>query len=142
MVSICASCKGLQKHLHDSNTTQETETDVLQWVNTSLLELRKSSGNCRACALILNGVLLHHHQHADRKEDDVWITAESFQPKPDQPAQDHLSVEVRWKPPQHQDCQDVEHEHEQPCGYPDLKLEFFTDGGMHNCSIGSIYRCA
>ncbi|KAJ4366188.1 hypothetical protein N0V83_007823 [Neocucurbitaria cava] len=41
--------------------------------------------------------------------------------------QDHLSVEVRWKEQgDHNACQDDEHEH--ITGYPDLKLEFFTDG--------------
>ncbi|KAF2853571.1 HET-domain-containing protein [Plenodomus tracheiphilus IPT5] len=125
MVSVCASCKGLQKHLHGE---QETETDVVQWVNTSLPGLRTSSGGCRACALLLNGILLHHDYFAGQKEEDVWITAESFTSKSGQSAQNHLSVEVRWKTQREQNRQDDEYEHDLSTGYPDLKLEFFTDG--------------
>lgn len=129
MVSVCASCKGLQKHLHGLDSTTETEPDVVRWVNTSLPDLRTSSGSCRACALLLNGILLHHDRFAGQKEDDIWVTAESYNSKNGNPVQDHLSVDVRWTGRDEQDqyCQDDEHEH--AAGYPDLKLEFFTDGG-------------
>ncbi|KAI8933727.1 hypothetical protein NX059_009443 [Plenodomus lindquistii] len=128
MVSVCASCKGLQKHLHSLDGAQETETDALQWLSTSLPELRTSSSSCRACALLLNGILLHHDRFASQREEDIWITAESFKPKVDQPAQDHLSLELRWHSRHDHDCQDDEDDHEHSAGYPDLKLEFFTDG--------------
>lgn len=130
MVSVCASCKGLQKHLHGRDGIQETETNVLRWVNTSLPNLRTSSASCRACALLLNGILLHHDRFAGQKEGDVWVTAESFKSTSEQTAQDHLSVEVRWRAKEDNDeCQDEEQEH--AAGYPDLKLEFFIDEGTH-----------
>jgi hypothetical protein len=128
MVSVCGTCQGLQKHLKALENPQEVECDTLQWVNTSLPQLRTSASNCRACALLLNGVLLHHERFAGVKEDTVRLKAESFSSKPGRTFQDHLSVEIRWKEqdaPQ-DDCQDDQHEHP---GYPDLKLEFFTDGG-------------
>lgn len=128
MVSICDTCHGLQRHLKALENPQETESDTLQWVNTSLPQLRTSASNCRACALLLNGVLLHHERFAGVKEDTVRLKAESFASKPGRTFQDHLSVEVRWKEQEahHDECQDDRHEHE---GYPDLKLEFFSDGG-------------
>jgi hypothetical protein len=57
------------------------------------------------------------------------VTAESFKPKSGKSHQEHLSVELRWKESDdHDGCQDDEHEH--TAGNADLKLEFFTDGGM------------
>jgi len=129
MVSVCASCKGLQKHLHGLDGVEEIDTDTLRWVNTSLPNLRTSSSGCRACALLLNGILLHHDRFKSRKEEDIWITADSFKTQPGKAVQDHLSVAVRWKERDEDECQDDEHEHEHTAGYPDLKLEFFTDGG-------------
>lgn len=131
MVTVCASCKGLQKQLHSLNSAQETGKDILQWMNTSLRELRTSSASCRACALILNGILSHHDRFHDQYEEDVFIKVESYRSKPDQDAQDHLSVEVWWKGRHGQSAREDEEEaddDEQYGGYPDLKLEFFTDG--------------
>ena len=128
MVSVCATCKGLQKHLHGLDGPQETETGKLQWIDTSLPKLRSSASGCRACALILNGILLHHDRFAGQREDGIRVVAVSFTSKPGRTLQDHLSVEIRWKEhDDHSTCQEDEHEH--PTGYPDLKLEFFTDGG-------------
>jgi hypothetical protein len=129
MVSVCGTCQGLQKHLGALERPQETDSDTLQWANTTLPSLRTSGSSCRACALILNGVLLHHERFATVNEDTIQVKAESFVSKPGRIFQDHLSVEVRWKEhdTQHDECQDDQHEH---VGYPDLKLEFFTDGGM------------
>lgn len=128
MVSVCGTCQGLQKHLKALESPQETENDNLQWVNTALPSLRVSASNCRACALLVNGILLHHERFAGVKEDSICVKAESFASKPPRSFQDHLSVELRWKEQdaQHDECQDDQHEH---AGYPDLKLEFFTDGG-------------
>ncbi|KAF2820261.1 HET-domain-containing protein [Ophiobolus disseminans] len=128
MVSVCGSCHGLQKHLKALEASPETENGTLRLVNTSLLSLRTSGSNCRACALLLNGVLLHHERFAGINEEKVRIQAESFTSTPGRTFQDHLSVELRWKEQDahHDDCQDDQHEH---LGYPDLKLEFFTDGG-------------
>lgn len=80
---------------------------------------------------MLNGVLLHHEHFKNVEEDRVRIKAESFTSKPGRTFQDHLSVEVRWKDQdnQHDDCQEDSHEH---AGYPDLKLEFFSDGDGHS----------
>jgi hypothetical protein len=130
MVSVCGTCHGLQKHLKDSDAAQEADNnDTLLWADTTLPSLRTSGTNCRACALMLNGILLHHDRFTSISEDRVRIKAESFPSKPGRTLQDHLSIEVRWKEDaQHDDCQDDEHEHEH-IGYPDLKLEFFTDGG-------------
>jgi hypothetical protein len=129
MVSVCATCKGLQKHLHDLDGAQENGTDSLLWVNTTLPKLRSSSSACRACALLLSGILLHHDRFAGVSEDNVRVTAESFKPKSGKSHQEHLSVELRWKESDdHDGCQDDEHEH--TAGNADLKLEFFTDGGM------------
>ncbi|KAF2128115.1 HET-domain-containing protein [Dothidotthia symphoricarpi CBS 119687] len=125
MVSVCATCKGLQKHLN----TQESEVGSLRWVSTSLPNLRASAANnrCRACALLLQGILLHHDRFANIREDRIQIMAESFNPRPGRTLQDHLSVEIRWKQLDHDEgeCQAGNHEH---TGNPDLKLEFFTDG--------------
>jgi len=133
MVSVCATCKGLQKHLH-GESAQENGSESLVWVDTTLPKLRSRSTACRACALLLNGVLLHHDRFANINEDNVRITAESFKPKTGKTPQEHLSVELRWKD---NDDQDDSHEddHEPPTGHPDLKLEFFTDGGMRQVSF-------
>jgi hypothetical protein len=128
MVSVCGTCQGLQKHLITLERPQETDSDTLQWANTTLPSLRTSGAHCRACALMLNGLLLHHDRFANVSEDNIRIRAESFASKPGRTFQDHLSVEVRWKEQetQHDECLEDPHEH---IGYPDLKLEFFTDGG-------------
>ncbi|KAF1914234.1 heterokaryon incompatibility protein-domain-containing protein [Ampelomyces quisqualis] len=127
MVSVCGTCHGLQKHLKNSDTAQEKDNDTLKWADTTLPSLRASGTNCRACALMLNGILLHHERLANISEDSVRIKAETFPSRPGRIFQDHLSIEVRWKEQgaQHDDCQDDDHEHVR---YPDLKLEFFTDG--------------
>ncbi|KAL6708855.1 hypothetical protein ACN47E_002262 [Coniothyrium glycines] len=126
---VCACCTGLQKYLYGSESAQETESSTVRIVNTSLPSLRQSAGDCRACALLLNGILLHHDKFKQQKEEDIWITAESFKSTPAKSVQDHLSVEIRWRTRDDQEeCQEDEHEHEHAAGYPDLKLEFFTDG--------------
>jgi hypothetical protein len=136
MVSVCGTCQGLQKHLKPLEVHHETENDTLLWVSTSLPSLRTSGASCRACALLLNGVLLHHERLAGIKEEDIHIKAESFPSKPGQTFQDHLSVEVRWKQQDREmhddEGQDDQHDHS---GYPDLKLEFFTDGGKQSTSF-------
>ncbi|KAF2677527.1 HET-domain-containing protein [Lentithecium fluviatile CBS 122367] len=127
MVSVCATCKGLQKHLKAPSNTQEPDSlSVVQWVNATLPSLRRSSGGCRACALLLQGILLHHERFSGIEEQNVRIVAESYQHRSSKHAQDHLSVDVRWKKQSDQGCEDTTHEHEE--GYPDLRLEFFTDG--------------
>ncbi|KAH7080085.1 heterokaryon incompatibility protein-domain-containing protein [Paraphoma chrysanthemicola] len=138
MVSVCGTCQGLQKHLKALEAPQETDNDTVQWVNASLPSLRASGGNCRACALLLNGVLLHHERFSGVREDKIRVKAESFSSKPGRNFQDHLSVEIRWKEEDahHDECQDNEHEH---AGYPDLKLEFFTDEGQQS-SFSAIGR--
>jgi hypothetical protein len=129
MVSVCATCKGLQKHLHGLDGAQENGTDSLLWVNTTLPNLRSSSSACRACALLLNGILLHHDRFASVNEERVRVKAESFTPRSAKNSQEHLSVELRWKESNdHDECQDDDHEH--TAVNADLKLEFFTDGGM------------
>ncbi len=127
MVSVCATCKSLQKHLYGVDSAQENGSDSLVWVDTTLPNLRSRSNACRACALLLNGVLLHHDRFATINEDNIRVRAETFKPKPEKPPQDHLSVELRWKD---DDDQDDCHDHEHAAGHADLKLEFFTDGGM------------
>ncbi|KAF1943504.1 hypothetical protein EJ02DRAFT_343095 [Clathrospora elynae] len=126
MVSVCSTCRGLQKHLHGLDGTQEAESESLLWLNTSLPKLRASSGACRACALLLNGILLHHDRFTSVNEESMRVTAESFTSKSGRNIQDHLSVELRWQESDDHDCQDEEHEH--TTGHADLKLEFFTDG--------------
>jgi hypothetical protein len=143
MVSVCGTCQGLQKHLKALEVRQEIENGNLLWVNTTLQNLRTSGSICRACALLLNGVLLHHDRLTGIREEKVRIKAENFPSKPGQTFQDHLSVEVRWKEQEedahHDECQADQHEHN---GYPDLKLEFFTDGGKRPTflSTGSLTR--
>lgn len=127
---VCTCCKGLQKHIQGLDFTQGTDPQSVRILHTTLPALRTSSTGCRACALLLNGILLHHDKFKNQKEEDVWITAYSFTGIPGKAAQDHLSVEIRWKPSEDQDeCQDDEHDLEHTNGYPDLKLEYFTDGG-------------
>ena len=127
MVSVCATCKGLQKHLKSLDGAQHTDAASLLWVNTSLPALRASAAGCRACALLLQGILLHHDRFATIDEASVAITAETFQPAAGPKSHDHLSVDVRWKDQHaHDECQDEGDGH---TGYPDLKLELFTDGG-------------
>lgn len=129
MVSVCATCKGLQKHLSPFNNGSESdELGVVQWVNATLPRLRQStSGGCRACALVLQGILLHHDRFKGVEEERVRIVAHSYRSSPSEKAQDHLSVDVRWKEQPDESCEETAHEHED--GYPDLRLEFFTDGG-------------
>lgn len=122
---VCTTCKGLQKHLKAVDGVQETEAGALKLVDTSLPDLRASAANCRACALLLQGILLHHDRFRDVKENDIRITAELYT-IPGRSSQDHLSVEARWQDP-HGD--DVQEEDEHGHGWPNLKLEFFTDGG-------------
>lgn len=123
---VCTTCKGLQKHQKAVDGVQETEAGALKLVDTSLPDLRASAANCRACALLLQGVLLHHDRFRNVKESDICITAESYKSIPGHSSQDHLSVEARWQDP-HDD--DVQGEDEHGHGWPNLKLEFFTDGG-------------
>lgn len=131
MVSVCATCKGLQKHLHGLNGGQDSGTESLVWVNTTLPNLRSSSSTCRACALLVNGILLHHDRFAAIHEDRVRVTAETFNSKLGGNLQDHLSVELRWKESEDPEgCQDDDHEH--VASNADLKLDFFTDEGMHH----------
>jgi hypothetical protein len=127
MVSICETCQDLQKHPKALETPQAIDHDTLQLVNTSLPTLRTSATNCKACALLLNGILLHHGRFAGIEEKIIRIRAESFA-SIGRANQDHLSVEVRWKEQgtHNYDYGDDQHEH---IGYPDLKLEYFTDGG-------------
>ncbi|KAF2627522.1 HET-domain-containing protein [Macroventuria anomochaeta] len=122
---VCATCKGLQKHLKTLDGVQKTETGALQLVDASLLDIRASATGCRACALLLQGILLHHDRFKNVKESDTRITAESFESVQGRNSQDHLSVEARWKE-QHDDDEQENDEHGH-AGWPNLKLEFFTD---------------
>jgi hypothetical protein len=137
MVSVCTNCKGLQKHLRGlDGGVQETETGSWEWLNTTLPSLRRSAnGGCRACALLVNGILLHHDRFPSvKKEEYIKIKANTFDCSApvERTAQDHLSVEVRWQEPR-DETYDGESESElgQAEGYPDLKLEFFTDQGTN-----------
>lgn len=127
---VCKTCKGLQ---------ESDPASSVEWVNTGLPSLRQSStGGCRACTLLLQGILLHHDRFAGVKEESIHVVAQSFDPTSGKNAQDHLSVEVRWKEAGDGCCAAGEHKHDD--GYPDLKLEFFTDQGMqlnHWTRIGS-----
>lgn len=135
MVSVCATCKGLQNHLKPFGTTfQDPDSTSSLWVNTTLPSLRHSTnaGGCRACALLLQGILLHHDRFAGVREESVRIKAECFGASkvPDgNPSQGHLSVEVRWKGAGPEQCDEDEqmHDHDHHEGYPDLKIEYFTD---------------
>lgn len=127
---VCATCKGLQKHLKTGDGADEAETVAQQLVDASLAELRASAASCRACALLLQGLLLHHERFRGVKEDGIRITAESFTSlSPGQNSQDHLSVEARWKTHDDGDEQEDNEDEQELVGWPNLKLEFFTDGG-------------
>lgn len=133
MVSVCTTCKGLQKHLKALDGAPDADApNAVQWVNTTLPSLRRSSGTgCRACALLLQGILLHHDRFAGiagAREESIKVIAESFPSSSVKDAQDHLSVEVRWSDPGDKRCDDAAHDYDE--GYPDLKLEFFTDQGQ------------
>ena len=130
MVSVCTTCKGLQKHLSASGNSKDSDKpSVLQWVNASTLPTlrRSTAGGCRACALVLQGILLHHDRFAGVEEENIRISVQSYQSSPVEKAQDHLSVDVRWNEEPDESCDETAHDHE--VGYPDLKLEFFTDDG-------------
>lgn len=151
MVSVCATCKGLQLHLRSlDGAFQDSSSTSSLWVNTTLPNLRRSSNaaGCRACALILHGILLHHERFAGVKEESIRIKAESFAASdgtPGDPAQGHLSVELRWKDA-HLDHENGNHklqeddddqmqdsdQHNHDESYPDLKLEFFTDQAVQS----------
>ncbi|KZM20285.1 hypothetical protein ST47_g8574 [Ascochyta rabiei] len=124
---VCATCKGLQKHLKTLDGAGETETGASQLVDTSLPNLRASAASCRACALLLQGILLHHDRFKDVKENVIRITAEAFRSVQGRSSQDHLSVEARWNE-QPDDDDDHEDDDDSHAGWPNLKLEFFTDG--------------
>jgi hypothetical protein len=129
MESVCATCTGLQKHLKGPHQNHGAPLpSSVRWVNTTLPHLRVSSGSCRACALLLQGILLHHGRFASIKEDQIKIIAETLHSARTGDAQDHLSVELRWE--DHEDECDNMSDHEHDEGYPDLKLEFFTDQGV------------
>ncbi|KAF9692213.1 hypothetical protein EKO04_009960 [Ascochyta lentis] len=123
---VCATCKGLQKHLELLEDVEQTAAGTLHFVDTSLPNLRASATSCRACALLLQGILLHHDRFTNVKENAIRITAEAFKSVQGRRSQDHLSVEARWNE-QHDDDDhgDDNHSH---AGWPNLKLEFFTDG--------------
>ncbi|KAH6433559.1 hypothetical protein HBI59_174110 [Parastagonospora nodorum] len=126
MVSVCDTCQGLQNHPKALQTSLDIDIDTLQLVNTSLPNLRTSATSCKACALLLNGILLHHGRFSGIEEDGIRIRAESFA-STRRTNQDHLSVEVRWKEQYAHNDGSEDDQHEHVC-YPDLKLEYFTDG--------------
>lgn len=123
---VCTTCKGLQKQFKEVDDTRTPEAGVLHLVDASLPGLRTSAAGCRACGLLVQGILLHHDRFKNVKEDDIKITAKSFSSERERSQQDHLSVDVCWRE-QHDDDdhQDNEQGH---AGWPNLKLEFFTDG--------------
>ncbi len=121
---VCAICKGLQKNLEPAGVVRDAGADALPLVDTFLPDLRASATGCRACGLLLQGILLHHDRFKKAKESDTRITACTFKSVPDRDSQDHLSVEVRWKEDDNQE--DDKHGNG---GWPNLKLEYFTDGG-------------
>ncbi|KAF2637378.1 HET-domain-containing protein [Massarina eburnea CBS 473.64] len=124
---MCTTCKGLQKHLQIFDVEEESDApNVVQWMNTTLPRLRVSSGSCRACALILQGILLHHERFTGVQEPNITVIAESFRSTPVQTVQDHLSVELRWRGVSNESCDGDAQQCEE--AYPDMKLEFFTDG--------------
>ncbi|KAE8834196.1 hypothetical protein HRS9122_08276 [Pyrenophora teres f. teres] len=123
MVSVCVTCKGLQKNHLGLDGAQGNVTRSSLWVDTTLPNLRLRSTSCRACALLLNGILLHHDRFASVQENRIRVTAGPFHQKPEKGSQGPLSVELWW---QDSDDQDGE-EHLHAAGHADLKLEFFTD---------------
>ncbi|KAA8612735.1 HET domain containing protein [Pyrenophora tritici-repentis] len=122
MVSVCVTCKGLQKNHLRLDGAQGNVTKSLPWVDTTLPNLRLRSTSCRACALLLNGILLHHDRFASVPEDRIRVTAGPFQQKPEKGSQGPLPVELRW-----QDSDEDSEEQLHAAGHADLKLEFFTD---------------
>ena len=96
---------------------------------TTLPNLRSSAhSGCRACALLLQGLLLHYDQIADVPEYMIRIKAKSFSSSgtvSEKNGQGHLSLEVRWQEPEN--CGDCKLAHYED--FPDLKLEFFMDKG-------------
>jgi hypothetical protein len=135
MVSVCKTCRGLQT---SQRTPRDGTSRALQWFSTTLPVLRRSAtAGCRGCALILQGVLLHHDQFVGVSEDRLKISAESFIPGPDKHSvQGHLSVELRWKLRDNAEADAPELDYEEK--YPDLKLEFYTEKGMFlRCSSSS-----
>ncbi|OCL11897.1 HET-domain-containing protein [Glonium stellatum] len=135
MVSICKTCRGLQK---SQRTPEGGASGALQWFNTTLPLLRRSAtAGCRGCALILQGILLHHDRFIGVSEERLKISAESFLPGPDkQSVQAHLSVELRWKSREDIEPDTLELDYEEK--YPDLKLEFYAekDGQTPFSAIG------
>ncbi|PVI06654.1 HET-domain-containing protein [Periconia macrospinosa] len=129
MASMCETCQGLQKHLQVfEERDQADRLAATQWVNTTLPSLRRSSANCRACALLVQAILLHHSRFSGADEESVGVVVESFESSTVEIAQDHLSIEVRWKSASNGvDVQDEIKE-----SYPDLKLEIFTDQNEHS----------
>ena len=122
-MSVCATCASLRVRGKASKDDEERDGNrSVRLVDTTLAQLRGSSGSCRACAVLLNGVLFYHSRFAAVKEDETKITADVF---PSKALQDHLTVNVRWTSHEEESDDMEEHEHEED--YPDLKLEFFTD---------------
>ena len=123
---VCAVCSSLQKQHQDIDDAGRTiARAAVRCVNTTLTQLRASSEDCRDCALLLNGVLFYHGRFATIQEEKIKIIAETFPSNQLNASQQHLSVEVRWQEPQ-DGCDDA-HDHGHAEGYPDMKLEFFTD---------------
>lgn len=128
MVSACTTCKRLQKFKQMESLTHSSEMST-EWMNTNLAKLRGSSGGgCRACSLLLQGILLHHDKFAASREEDVKVRAQTYQ-SPD-PTQNHLSVELHWKPPNSDDSGLEDEDEDDEVGLPDLKLEYYTEEGM------------
>lgn len=122
MALTCATCQGLQKHLQVfEERDQADRLAAIQWVNTTLPSLRQSSTHCRACALLLQAILLHHSRFSGVEEENIDIVVESFESSAVETAQDHLSIEVTWKSAS--SSPDAGNEE----AYPDLKLELYTD---------------
>ncbi|KAF2493580.1 HET-domain-containing protein [Lophium mytilinum] len=128
MVSICNTCQNLQR---PSKAPDGATHEPFRWLKTTLPALRRSAtAGCRGCALVLQGILLHHDRLVGVNEDAVRIAAESFTAVSGKQVQDHLSLELRWTASE-DDCGEVSdddhHHHEHELTYPDLKLEFYTD---------------
>ena len=135
MVSVCKTCRGLQT---SQRTPEDGASGALQWFSTTLPVLRRSAAaGCRGCALILQGVLLHHDQFVGVSEDRLKISAKSFISGPDKHSvQGHLSVELRWNLGDEAEADALELDYEEK--YPDLKLEFYTEKGTFlRCSSSS-----
>lgn len=138
MDAACTTCTGLQKHLKEPHQDHDTESSrSVRWVNTTLPHLRTSSASCRACALLLQGILLHHGRFASIKEDEIKVVAESIYSDQPHASQDHLSVELRWNKIQDECDTMSDHEHDED--YPDLKLELFTGQGRWRQVLLSVH---